>query len=771
MLSIKSRFMMMLLVVLIALFTLLLFFFSALSSIGQLEKLGKNFKQLEVQILELRKHEKDFLVRKQMKYVEKHHLAFQDTQKLLEGIQQQLLSLNMNSRSLKSLKTNLITYETSFEKFALKQKTIGLHPKDGLYGGLRASVHKAEKKLKELNQVQLTADMLMLRRNEKDFMLRFNEKYQTKFLKNYDVFMEHLAISGLSSASQDEIRKSIDNYKQQFLSLITEEVAKGLTEDKGLQGKMKSAVLSTVEPLSEIQKRIPVMIDEAHTNIITKLIIIVTFVIFTIILIMILTTRQVINGVNMLVKGMAKTEQTGDFTIMIKHNDKSEFGEIANAYNHLLSQISSSIFQMNKVMSAIAEGDFGQKIDQTYKGDFEQLKFNVNQSVNSVEKNMDALDEIMDALAQGRYEARMNDEIKGHLKDKVDLSMESVEKGISEIQRVMSLLAEGELNARVETPLMGRMEDLKNSINLTACEFEDAFSEISQYAEALSKRNLTVRINNKYQGTIAKVEQDLNAAAKSLSNAIHAVDLSATSVEESTSQILTSTFEVNDITQQQAASLEQTAASMEQMTATVKHSAENALEANRLSDDTHEKAVEGEKVMNQTIQSMADIQDASQKIEDIVVMIDSIAFQTNLLALNAAVEAARAGEAGKGFAVVAAEVRSLAGRSAEAAQQIKYLIVETTDKINHGTELAQASGKSFDEINKSIELVTEFVSKISTAAREQSLGIEEVNKAIGAMDQATQKNAHQVEHSTNNATQLKQDAESMKHLVMEFIHK
>src|SRR6201999_1603706 len=187
---------------------------------------------------------------------------------------------------------------------------------------------------------------------------------------------------------------------------------------------------------------------------------------------------------------------------------------------------------------------------------------------------------------------------------------------------------------------------------------------------------------------------------------------------------------------------------MEEMTSTVKQNADNAGQANQLATAARDQAEKGGAVVGSAVKAMADINDSSKKISDIIGVIDEIAFQTNLLALNAAVEAARAGEQGRGFAVVATEVRSLAGRSATAAKEIKELIQDSVRKVGDGSLLVTQSGQTLEQFVLSVKKVSEIVAELAVASREQSSGIEQVNKAVMQMDEMTQQNAALVEQAT-----------------------
>ncbi|PWF49303.1 methyl-accepting chemotaxis protein, partial [Massilia glaciei] len=234
---------------------------------------------------------------------------------------------------------------------------------------------------------------------------------------------------------------------------------------------------------------------------------------------------------------------------------------------------------------------------------------------------------------------------------------------------------------------------------------------------------------------------------------------------EGAGEIASGSMDLSARTEQQAAAIEQTAASMEQFTSTVKQNAEHASQASKLAVSASEVAVKGGEVVSEVVDTMASINDSSKRIAEIIGVIDAIAFQTNILALNAAVEAARAGEQGRGFAVVAAEVRNLAQRSAAAAKEIKALIDDSVDKVAAGTLLADKAGATMHEVVGSVKRVTAIIGEIADASAEQTSGIEQVNLAIAAMDQATQANAVLVEQAGSAAGAMREQAATLGRLV------
>jgi len=278
-------------------------------------------------------------------------------------------------------------------------------------------------------------------------------------------------------------------------------------------------------------------------------------------------------------------------------------------------------------------------------------------------------------------------------------------------------------------------------------------------------RNKIQASSNDETGQLLHALRDMNdGLVKSVSQVRTGIDTIATA----SSQIAAGNLDLSSRTEEQASSLEETASSMEELTSTVKQNADNARQANQLAVSASGVAEKGGAVVSRVVDTMEDINASAKKIVDIIGVIDGIAFQTNILALNAAVEAARAGEQGRGFAVVASEVRNLAQRSAAAAKEIKTLIGDSVDKVELGSKLVEEAGVTMDEVVQSVRHVTDIMSEIMAASQEQSAGIEQVNQAIGQMDQVTQQNAALVEEAAAAAESLNEQAAKLAEAVSVF---
>ncbi|MCL4164937.1 UNVERIFIED_CONTAM: hypothetical protein GTU68_032376 [Idotea baltica] len=285
---------------------------------------------------------------------------------------------------------------------------------------------------------------------------------------------------------------------------------------------------------------------------------------------------------------------------------------------------------------------------------------------------------------------------------------------------------------------------------------------------ALGKGNLTERVHGSYTGQFKQLKDAVNDYSHKMGDIVVNIGEASELVRTGADEISRGNLDLSRRTESQAAGLEETSASMEEMTSTVKQNADNAKEANELAIGARDQAATGGEVVNKAITAMHEINQASNKISDIIGVIDEIAFQTNLLALNAAVEAARAGEQGRGFAVVATEVRNLAGRSATAAKEIKELIEDSVQKVTDGSHLVNQSGETLEQIMDSVRQVADIIGDISSASQEQAQGIDQVNKAIIEMDTATQQNTAMVEEAAAAAESMSEQSNQLNNLVSFF---
>ncbi|WP_434112876.1 methyl-accepting chemotaxis protein [Paraburkholderia caffeinilytica] len=292
--------------------------------------------------------------------------------------------------------------------------------------------------------------------------------------------------------------------------------------------------------------------------------------------------------------------------------------------------------------------------------------------------------------------------------------------------------------------------------------------EAGRHFDRIAQGRLDQPIAARGTNEIGRLFSGLAKMQASVARTVQTVRESADSIHLGANEIATGNADLSARTENQAASLEETASSMEELTATVRQNADHAREANALAESALEATSRGSEVVNEVVDKMHGIAQSSDKIAEIISVIDGIAFQTNILALNAAVEAARAGEQGRGFAVVAGEVRGLAQRSAQSAKEIKTLISESVAEIQGGSSLVEHAGEAMRNVSTSISRVTQMMAEISASSLEQSTGIEQVNQAVVQMDEMTQQNAALVEEAAAAAASLHQQTQQLKEAVSVF---
>ncbi|CAB3850873.1 methyl-accepting chemotaxis protein [Achromobacter deleyi] len=286
--------------------------------------------------------------------------------------------------------------------------------------------------------------------------------------------------------------------------------------------------------------------------------------------------------------------------------------------------------------------------------------------------------------------------------------------------------------------------------------------------DRIASGDLTNRIEQRGNNEIGVLYAAVKRMQDSLARTVAAVRLGVEEIHTGSREIAAGNIDLSSRTEQQAASLEETAASMDELSSTVKNNADSSRSASQLAVAASDVATRGGQAVGDVVGTMRAIADSSNRIADIVGVIDGIAFQTNILALNAAVEAARAGEQGKGFAVVASEVRALAQRSGQAAKEIKGLIDDSVQKVSIGSDQVEAAGATMQEIVTSVRRVTDIINEISSASEEQSQGIQQVNQAVSQMDSVTQQNAALVEQAAASAASLETQAQRLREAVAVF---
>jgi methyl-accepting chemotaxis protein len=301
-----------------------------------------------------------------------------------------------------------------------------------------------------------------------------------------------------------------------------------------------------------------------------------------------------------------------------------------------------------------------------------------------------------------------------------------------------------------------------------AADMAKATSGLAQGLKHLSSGDLTFKLSEPFASDFEALRTDFNATVNQLAESMRSVADATGSIDSGAREISQSAEDLSKRTEQQAASLEETAAALDQITTNVSNSSKRTEEARHIAIEANKSARHSGEVVSNAVTAMQRIEQSSNQISNIIGVIDEIAFQTNLLALNAGVEAARAGEAGKGFAVVAQEVRELAQRSAQAAKEIKGLIRNSGEEVSAGVKLVQETGEALKHIEEQVIIINTQLDAIATSAKEQSVGLAEVNTAVNQMDQVTQQNAAMVEESTAASATLASEVKRLRDIISEF---
>lgn len=460
----------------------------------------------------------------------------------------------------------------------------------------------------------------------------------------------------------------------------------------------------------------------------------------------------------------------GNFDVdMIRlHGDQAQITQAVDQVKQSLLAISDDI---KRLAEAGAQGDFSVRADaERYQFKFKAMVENLNLLINTCDVGFNDILRVANALSEGDLSQTIQKDypgLFGRAKDGVNHTVFALSNIVAEIESIVAAAAEqGNFSARLDLrDKQGFSARLATLLNRLSEVTETGLRDVMRVANALADGDLTQTITQEYAGLFGETKDGINATVNKLQHLVGEIQLAGSTINVASQEISQGNGDLSRRTEAQAASLEETAASSEELASTVKQNAENAIEASQLARSAEQIAKKGAHLVQDTVRSMASINDASRKIVDIISVIDGIAFQTNILALNAAVEAARAGEQGRGFAVVASEVRNLAQRSAVAAKEIKTLIGDSVTEVERGSQIVNTAGSTMNEIEISIQRVTQIMTEIAEASKEQSAGIAQVNQAVANMDEVTQQNAALVEEAAAAAESLQEQAGQLAELV------
>jgi len=491
---------------------------------------------------------------------------------------------------------------------------------------------------------------------------------------------------------------------------------------------------------------------------------------------------------------------------------QGDFKLIISGFNNTLDALINPLNVAAQCMESIAKGQIPEEITEQYAGDFNKIKNNLNTCISAINKLIEDANMLSGAATRGEFETRADasvhqgdfrkiiEGVNGTLDALIEpllvaaTSLESIAVGnipqpiegqynggfasfignlntcigaiqaiVNDAQELAAGAQSGQLQRRADdSKHHGDFRSIVSSMNGALDAMKVPLDDCISVMGNLSNGDLSEQMQSGYQGDFKLLSEAVNTSLSNLLTLIEKTSVNSESVGNSAVEINNGIHDLSARTESQASFLEEAAASMEQMTQSVSTSAKNAKQADKLAGEAQEKAQRGGDIVKQAVGSMEEISTSSQKIADIIDVIDEIAFQTNLLALNASVEAARAGEQGRGFAVVAEEVRNLAQRAATSAREITDLINESVQKVKQGSNFVNQSGETLTEIIDAVGGVSSMMTQIAEAATQQSTGIGEVDKAINQLDEMTQQNAALAEQASAASQDMSDQAQEMK---------
>jgi methyl-accepting chemotaxis protein len=653
------------------------------------EHIYQSLDKMEIEFLLARRFEKDFLLRLDPKYIEKHAGAMQhlyDTEHALEEEMPRVDGLKEQLEPLLALMAAAKAYDQKFSELVESHRILGMDETDGLQGALHKAAHHLEDRLEETGHPELEVKALMLEVHERDFMWHQDAKYLDRFNAQVEAFLAFPPEYYANAAEQAELIGLMEEYKQAFEAYVAESL-----NEKKLR-KALSGYYAEAEPL----------LAEIHES----------------------AAREL------------------DAIVEATHVASSE----AKKQSLLASAIGTVFFLALAFVMARSISRPLTKLDGVLKGiilhDF------------SAEPPRSRLSEI--ASISSAVEVFRQGEMK---KDQL----------VQDISGVIAACAEGDFTRRIETDnAVGSFAELSEGVNSIGEAAQQGLGDVLAALAALSEGDLTQSMPEGQKGIFKEISDATNNLNQSLGGLVGQLTNSSDLLKNTSNEIAAAADDASQRSERTSASIVETADALQTLGKTVTGTAESSQQAREIVSKAQDRARATQEIAQQTNQAMQRIEASSGAIAKIISMIEDVAFQTSLLALNAGVEAARAGEAGRGFAVVASEVRSLAHRSAEAAQEINDLISTSEKQVAEGVKLVGQTGTSLEEILAMVEEVVTKVNEIADTTVEQSKSINQVNGRVDAMDSDAQQNAAMLEETAASGQMLRDEANNLVQLVSKF---
>lgn len=752
---------------------------SELAVSGTAHQLGALAKSARLGHLNMRRHEKDFLARGELKFADGYRETAKNVTRNLAAVAASPILAGGVTKQVDTLKSLVDQHAAAFEAIVSLARRRGLGHEQGLEGEMRKAARVVEEQIGAVSAGDriLVSHLLTLRGHEMDYRLRGETSSIAAFDQARTYLDWQIGTSPSASTRQNALKAQLDIYQRTFHDWVTVDRDQKSQIDRSNDLFARAdpefdALIGHVERLQGLSEtELKATRRQGSTN---------WFLIASLLLVAFLNFayfvgRSIVVPLRSLRDSFGRLAQ-GHLTVEIPERDQNnDIGDLARslaefqmtsaraAQSEAVIEATSAKFMIVDPDGLIVSVNFAaiamfRKAERDLKKVLPAFRADglIGTSLavfgpNLVERRATVRSERL--VLGGRTFDLVLTPVDSRLGEHMGVAVEwkDLTEQLAIEQEVASLVraaGDGDFTKRLdEDNKSGFMLELTRGMNQMTKSVDNVLSETVLLMSAMAGGNLSHRIEGDFKGRFRELKTQANRMGDEMRVIASRISEATQTVHGATQGIGSGVVKLSARTEQQSSSLEETAASMEQMAATVRQTASNAQQANTAVTSTRELAVDSGEIASQAVAAMTKIEESSRQITEIVGLIEEIAFQTNILSLNAAVEAARAGDAGRGFAVVANEVRALSQRSSQALKEIKEQIASSDTNVKVGVHLVKQVGGSLDQIGESVRKVAGLVAEIAAASQEQSAGIDQVSKAIGNMDQMTQQNAALVEET------------------------